>query len=45
MFAIDQMNFGNLQISSKLSLIMFMIIGKIELISAFLLVKKFFLKD
>ncbi len=45
MFAIEQMNFENLQISSKLSLIMFMIIGKIELISAFLLVKKFFLKD
>ncbi len=45
MFAIDQMNFGNLQISSKLSLIMFMIIGKIELISAFLLIKNFFLKN
>ena len=45
MFAIEQMNFENLQISSKLSLIMFMIIGKIELLSAFLLVKKFFLKD
>ena len=38
-------NFYNMLISTKLSLIIFMIIGKIELISAFLLIKKIFFKD
>jgi len=41
----DDINFANLLTSSKLSIIFFMIIGKIELISFFLIIKKFFLKD
>ena len=44
-FFTDKMNFSNLLTTSKLSLIIFMIIGKIELISAFLLIKKIFFKD
>ena len=44
-FFTDEMNFSNLLTTSKLSLIIFMIIGKIELISAFLLIKKIFFKD
>ncbi len=45
MFGIEEMDFANLLITSKLSLIMFMIIGKIELISIFLIIKKIFFKD
>ncbi len=45
MFGIENIDFANLLTSSKLSLIMFMIIGKIELISIFLIIKKLFLKD
>ncbi len=45
MFGIEDMNFANLLTSSKISLIIFMIIGKIELISIFLIVKKIFFKD
>ena len=45
MFGIKNMDFANLLTSSKLSLITFMIIGKIELISVFLIIKKIFFKD
>ena len=45
MYGIDKMDFGSLLTTSKLSLIIFMIIGKIELISIFLIIKKIFLKD
>ncbi len=45
MFGIKDMNFSNLLTTSKLSLIIFMIIGKIELISVFLIIKKIFFKD
>jgi len=45
MFGIGQMDFSNLLTTSKLSLIIFMIIGKIELISVFLIIKKIFFKD
>ena len=45
MYNLQNINFANLLISSKISLIIFMIIGKIELISIFLIFKKFFLKD
>ena len=45
MFGIENMNFSNLLTTSKVSLIMFMIIGKIELISIFLIIKKLFFKD
>ena len=45
MFGINEIDFGNLLTSSKLSLIIFMIIGKIELISIFLIIKKIFFKD
>ena len=44
-FFTDEMKFSNLLTTSKFSLIIFMIIGKIELISAFLLIKKIFFKD
>ncbi len=45
MFGFNDMNFANLLTTSKLSLIIFMIIGKIELISIFLIIKKVFFKD
>ena len=45
MFGIEDLNFANLLTTSKLSLIIFMIIGKIELISVFLIIKKLLLKD
>jgi len=45
MFGIEKMDFANLLTTSKLSLIIFMIIGKIELISIFLIIKKIFFKD
>ena len=44
-YNLQNLNFVNLLTSSKISLIIFMIIGKIELISIFLIFKKFFLKD
>jgi trk system potassium uptake protein TrkH len=45
MFGIEKMDFTNLLTTSKLSLIIFMIIGKIELISVFLIIKKIFFKN
>ena len=45
MYGIKDMDFKNLLTTSKLSLIIFMIIGKIELISVFLVIKKVFFKD
>ncbi len=45
MFNLQNINFANLLTSSKISLIIFMIIGKIELISFFLIFKKIFYKD
>ncbi len=45
MFGIEKMDFASLLTTSKLSLIIFMIIGKIELISIFLIIKKIFFKD
>ena len=45
MYGLNNFNFVNLLTSSKISLIMFMIIGKIELISIFLIFKKIFFKD
>jgi trk system potassium uptake protein TrkH len=45
MFGIKNMDFANLLTTSKLSLIIFMIIGKIELISIFLIIRKIFFKD
>ncbi len=45
MYNLQNINFSNLLTSSKICLIIFMIIGKIELISLFLIFKKFFLKD
>jgi trk system potassium uptake protein len=45
MYNMQNINFNNLLTSSKISLILFMIIGKIELISIFLIFKKILLKD
>ncbi len=45
MFNMHNINFSNLLTSSKISLILFMIIGKIELISFFLIFKKILFKD
>jgi Trk-type K+ transport system membrane component len=45
MFGIKNLNFANLLTTSKLGIIIFMIIGKIELISIFLIIKKIFLKN
>jgi len=45
MYNMENLNFTNLLTSSKISLILFMIIGKIELISIFLIFKKILFKD
>ena len=45
MYSLQDLNFANLLTSSKISLIIFMIIGKIELVSVFLIIKKIFFKD
>tara|TARA_Y100000768_G_scaffold157032_1_gene117195 strand:- start:221 stop:1633 length:1413 start_codon:yes stop_codon:yes gene_type:complete len=45
MYNMESLNFSNLLTSSKISLILFMIIGKIELISIFLIFKKILFKD
>ena len=45
MYNMQNINFINLLTSSKISLILFMIIGKIELISVFLIFKKILFKD
>ena len=45
MFDMNNINFSNLLTSSKISLILFMIIGKIELVSIFLIFKKILFKD
>tara|TARA_B100001093_G_scaffold512376_1_gene582111 strand:- start:37 stop:1446 length:1410 start_codon:yes stop_codon:yes gene_type:complete len=45
LFNLENLNFANLLTSSKISLIIFMIIGKIELISFFLIIKQILFKD
>tara|TARA_Y200000002_G_scaffold382473_1_gene399663 strand:- start:1093 stop:2343 length:1251 start_codon:yes stop_codon:yes gene_type:complete len=45
MYGIDELVFTNLLTTSKLSLIIFMIIGKIELVSVFLIIRSIFFKD
>ena len=45
MYSLQDLNFANLLTSSKISLIIFMIIGKIELVSIFLILKKILFKD
>jgi trk system potassium uptake protein len=45
LFNMANLNFSNLLTSSKISLIIFMIIGKIELISVFLIFKKILFKE
>ncbi len=45
MYNMQNLNFANLLTSSKISLILFMIIGKIELISIFLIFRKILFKD
>ena len=45
LFNMENLNFTNLLTSSKISLIIFMIIGKIELISIFLIFKQIIFKD
>ena len=45
LFNLENLNFANLLTSSKISLIIFMIIGKIELISFFLIFKQILFKD
>jgi len=44
-YGINNIDFRNLLTNSKIFLIIFMIIGKIELISFFLIIKKLFIKD
>ena len=45
LYGVNNIDFSSLLTSSKISLIIFMIVGKIELISFFLIIKKFFLKN
>jgi trk system potassium uptake protein len=42
LYGVDAINFSNLLTSSKLALILFMVLGKIELLSLFLIIKKTF---
>jgi len=44
LFGLNDVDFFNLLTSSKISIILFMVIGKIELISLFLIIKKIFSK-
>ena len=44
-YDLDNIDFNNLLVNSKIFLIIFMIIGKIELISFFLVIKKLLIKD
>jgi trk system potassium uptake protein len=45
MYGMQNINFSNLLTSSKISLILFMVIGKIELISIFLIFKKILFRN
>ncbi len=45
LFGIEKINFSNLLTSSKLSLIFFMIVGKIELLSILLILKKYLFRN
>ena len=45
LYGLDEINFVNLLTSSKLAIILFMVIGKIELLSFFLIIKKTFSKN
>ena len=45
LYGLKNIEFSNLLTSSKIAIIIFMIIGKIELISAFLVIKHFFFKN
>ena len=45
LYGLDEVNFSNLLTSSKLSIILFMVLGKIELLSLFLIIKKVIRKN
>ena len=45
LYGLEEISFSNLLTSSKLSIILFMVIGKIELISLFLIIKKIISKN
>ena len=45
LYGLNEIEFRSLLTNSKVFLIIFMIIGKIELISFFLIIKKFLIKD
>jgi trk system potassium uptake protein TrkH len=45
LYGLDEVNFSNLLTSSKLSIILFMVLGKIELLSFFLIIKKTIRRD
>ena len=45
MFGLDSINFKSLLTSSKISIIIFMIIAKIELISIFIIIKEILFKN
>ena len=40
LYGLDEINFSNLLTSSKIAIILFMVLGKIELLSLFLIIKK-----
>jgi trk system potassium uptake protein TrkH len=45
LYGLSNVDFSNLLTKSKISIIIFMIVGKIELISVFLIIKNFFFKN
>ena len=44
-YGLDDFNFSNLQLFTKFSLIFFMIVGRIELLTILLIVRKFLFKN
>ena len=44
-YGMKGIEFGNLLLFSKVSLIIFMVIAKIEMLAVFILVRKFFFRD
>jgi trk system potassium uptake protein TrkH len=45
MYGLDEFNFQNLQVFTKFYLILFMIIGRVELLTLLIICKKFLFKS
>ncbi len=45
MFGLSNFNFGDLNLYTKITLMLFMIIGRVELLTILIIVKKFLFKN